>query len=136
MSHGAEADIGDPGRGRFAAKVKTERRLAALYLLTVADIRGTSPKVWNAWKAKLLEDLFHLTQATLTGRAGTRGLLDSLEERRSEAGRQLRLYAVPDGAERNLRQKLDSIYFQRHSADEIAWHARQLYFRADGLQPS
>ncbi len=44
-----------PERGRH------ERRLTALYLLTVADIRGTSPKVWNAWKGKLLEDLFHLT---------------------------------------------------------------------------
>ena len=27
-------------------------RLIALYLLTVADIRGTSPRVWNAWKAQ------------------------------------------------------------------------------------
>ena len=129
-------DIGDPEVvAAFAAKVKTERRLAALYLLTVADIRGTSPKVWNAWKAKLLEDLFHLTQATLTGRAGTRGLLDSLEARRSEAGRQLRLYAVREGAEQALWRKLDSVYFQRHSADEIAWHARQLSFRVDGTQP-
>ena len=39
----------------FAALVGSERRLTALYLLTVADIRGTSPKVWNAWKGKLLE---------------------------------------------------------------------------------
>jgi UTP:GlnB (protein PII) uridylyltransferase len=38
--------------------MKNERYLMALYLLTVADIRGTSPKVWNAWKAKLLETLF------------------------------------------------------------------------------
>ena len=129
-------DIGDPEVvAAFAAKVKTERRLAALYLLTVADIRGTSPKVWNAWKARLLEDLFHLTQATLTGRAGTRGLLDSLEERRTEAVRQLRLYAVPDGAEQSLWRKLDSLYFQRHSADEVAWHARQLCYRVDGQQP-
>jgi len=26
----------------------------------VADIRGTSPKVWNAWKGKLLEDLYQI----------------------------------------------------------------------------
>ena len=51
----------------FAEKVGSERRLAALYLLTVADIRGTSPRVWNAWKAKLLEDLFHATGAVLRG---------------------------------------------------------------------
>jgi [protein-PII] uridylyltransferase len=129
-------DIGDPDVvAAFARKVKTERRLAALYLLTVADIRGTSPKVWNAWKAKLLEDLFHLTQARLSGRAGPRRLDDSLEARRTEATRQLRLYAVPENAERGLWSKLDSVYFQRHSADEIAWHARQLYFRVDGQEP-
>ena len=129
-------DIGDPEVvTAFASKVGTERRLAALYLLTVADIRGTSPKVWNAWKAKLLEDLFHLTQARLSGRAGPRRLDDSLEARRTEALRQLRLYAVPESAERVLWQKLDSVYFQRHGADEIAWHARQLYFRVDGQEP-
>ena len=38
------------------------RSYYALYLLTHADIRGTSPKVWNGWKARLLEDLFHATR--------------------------------------------------------------------------
>ena len=129
-------DISDPTVvASFAEKVRTERRLAALYLLTVADIRGTSPKVWNAWKAKLLEDLFHLTQARLSGSAGPIRLDDSLEARRAEAARQLRLYAVPENAERTLWQKLDGVYFQRHSADEIAWHARQLYFRIEEKPP-
>ena len=49
----------------FAARVGTARRLQALYLLTVADIRGTGPKVWNAWKGKLLEDLYRLTLRSL-----------------------------------------------------------------------
>ncbi len=62
-------DISDPEVIRaFAERVGDERHLTALYLLTVADIRGTSPKVWNAWKAKLLEDLYWLDVATLTGR--------------------------------------------------------------------
>jgi [protein-PII] uridylyltransferase len=44
-------DISDPGVvAQFASIVGDERHLIALYLLTVADIRGTSPKVWNAWK--------------------------------------------------------------------------------------
>jgi [protein-PII] uridylyltransferase len=129
-------DISDPAVvAAFAAKVRTARRLAALYLLTVADIRGTSPQVWNAWKAKLLEDLFHATLARLTGRAASATLDDSLEARRLEARRQLRLYAIPEGAEQALWHKLDSVYFQRHTADEIAWHARQLYFRVDGAEP-
>jgi [protein-PII] uridylyltransferase len=129
-------DIADPAVvAAFAAKVGTERRLFALYLLTVADIRGTSPKVWNAWKAKLLEDLFHAKKAHLTGRPGEQHLQDSLDARRAEALRQLRLYAVTDGAEQKLWQRLDSVYFQRHAADEIAWHARHLYFRVDSKDP-
>jgi [protein-PII] uridylyltransferase len=52
-------DLSDPDVIQaFAQRMGNERRLTALYLLTVADIRGTSPKVWNAWKGKLLEDLF------------------------------------------------------------------------------
>jgi [protein-PII] uridylyltransferase len=129
-------DITDPDVvAAFVAKVKTERRLAALYLLTVADIRGTSPRVWNAWKAKLLEDLFHSAKAALSGEAGGRRLQDSLDARRAEAVRIMRLYAVPEGAEQQLWQRLDAVYFQRHSADEIAWHARHLYFRVDGAEP-
>jgi [protein-PII] uridylyltransferase len=125
-------DIADPAVvAAFAARVASGRRLAALYLLTVADIRGTSPRVWNAWKAKLLEDLFNAASAYLDGGGDARAP-DSLEERRAEAVRQLRLYAVPEGADTKLWQRLDSVYFQRHSADDVAWHARQLYFRVDG----
>ncbi|HQY10141.1 MAG TPA: [protein-PII] uridylyltransferase, partial [Burkholderiaceae bacterium] len=52
-------DLSDPEViESFARHVKDPRRLTGLYLLTVSDIRGTSPKVWNAWKGKLLEDLF------------------------------------------------------------------------------
>src|SRR5262249_22187895 len=44
-------DLSDPDViQQFAKIVQNERYLTALYLLTVADIRGTSPKVWNAWK--------------------------------------------------------------------------------------
>ena len=61
-------DLSDPDViAAFAKLVGNERRLTALYLLTVADIRGTSPKVWNAWKGKLLEDLYRLTLRALGG---------------------------------------------------------------------
>jgi [protein-PII] uridylyltransferase len=61
-------DLSDPEViTAFAGMVGNERRLTALYLLTVADIRGTGPKVWNAWKGKLLEDLYRLTLRALGG---------------------------------------------------------------------
>jgi len=129
-------DIADPAVvAAFAGRVGTARRLAALYLLTVADIRGTSPRVWNAWKAKLLEGLYHAASAVLDGGSARKRAPDSLETRRAEAARQLRLYAVPEGAEDSLWQRLDTVYFQRHSAGDIAWHARQLYYRVEGKQP-
>ncbi|PSJ19772.1 bifunctional uridylyltransferase/uridylyl-removing protein, partial [Halomonas sp. ND22Bw] len=55
-------DLRDPDViAAFAKRVGSERYLTALYLLTIADIRGTSPRVWNAWKGKLLEDLYRYT---------------------------------------------------------------------------
>jgi [protein-PII] uridylyltransferase len=119
----------------FARKVGGLRRLIALYLLTVADIRGTSPRVWNAWKAQLLEDLFHATRRVLAGEGAARTLQDSLQQRTDEARRLLRLYAVPADAERGLWRHLDTPYFMRHTAEEIAWHARHLYWRVERPAP-
>ena len=129
-------DLGDPDVVRgFARRAGTERRLVALYLLTVADIRGTSPKVWNGWKAKLLEDLFHATRRVLAGDSAPATLQDSLAERQGEALRILRTYGLRDDAHRALWTQLDPVYFQRHTAEEIAWHSRLLYHRTDADQP-
>jgi len=123
-------DVYDPEVVRaFAERVGTERRLVALYLFTVADIRGTSPKVWNAWKGKLLEDLFRAARRSLTGDAVP---LDAvLSVKQNEALRLLRLYALPDDAKDRLWRELDTPYFLRHDAQEIAWQTRQLYARVD-----
>ena len=83
-------DLSDPEVLRsFVQRVDDERHLVALYLLTVADIRGTSPKVWNAWKAKLLEDLFHATRRMLTGERS--GRQDGQRGRQEDAMVRLRL---------------------------------------------
>ena len=108
----------------FAQLVGNERRLTALYLLTVADIRGTSPKVWNAWKGKLLEDLFHNTLRVLGGRAPDAAA--QVESRKREALVQLALTAQPHESHKALWQTLDVSYFMRHEPSDIAWHARQL----------
>jgi [protein-PII] uridylyltransferase len=109
----------------FAARVGNPRRLQALYLLTVADIRGTGPKVWNAWKGKLLEDLYRLTLRTL---GGAQPNLDAeIESRKAEARQDLALHSALPGTEVPLWQTLDVSYFARHDAAEIAWHARCLW---------
>ena len=117
----------------FADKVGDVRRLTALYLLTVADIRGTSPKVWNAWKAKLLEDLYRYTLRAL---GGAKPNLDAdLEARKQEARQILALHSALPGTELPLWQTLELSYFARHDASEIAWHARVLWRHINPPQP-
>ncbi|MCL6555683.1 MAG: [protein-PII] uridylyltransferase [Burkholderiales bacterium] len=120
-----KCDLSDPEVIRaFAHRMQSLRRLTALYLLTVADIRGTSPKVWNAWKGKLLEDLFRATHRHLTEGAGS--LASEIGARRDEALRLLNLEAVPKEATLGLWSVLGESYFLRHGAQEIAWHTRIL----------
>jgi len=117
----------------FARLVGSTRRLTALYLLTVADIRGTSPKVWNAWKGKLLEDLFRLTLRAL---GGARPNLDAeIEARKQDARHNLALHSALPGTEEPLWKTLDVGYFARHDAADIAWHARSLWRHVDSAQP-
>jgi [protein-PII] uridylyltransferase len=118
---------------QFAAMVRTERRLSALYLLTVADIRGTSPKVWTPWKGKLLEDLYRSTRAVLGG--ADPDTHSELKSRQADALALLRLETVPEHAERALWDKLDVGYFLRHDAADIAWQTRVLYRHVQAEQP-
>ena len=108
----------------FAKRVGNERHLTALYLLTIADIRGTSPRVWNAWKGKLLEDLYRATSRALGGHMPDPDA--EVEARKREALVQLALHAMPFESHKALWETLDVGYFMRHDASEIAWHTKQL----------
>lgn len=127
-------DLSDPEViENFAQLVGTERRLTALYLLTVADIRGTSPKVWNAWKGKLLEDLYRLTLRALGG--ATPNMDAEIEARRQDARHTLNLYSLLPGTEVPLWKTLELSYFARHDAGDIAWHARSLFRHVTSTEP-
>ncbi|MDR2637944.1 MAG: [protein-PII] uridylyltransferase [Zoogloeaceae bacterium] len=128
-------DISDPAViTAFAARVKTARRLTALYLLTVADIRGTSPKVWNNWKAELLENLYRQTLGYLES-GETPEAQGVIQERQDEALRLLRYFALSDTVHERLWNQFDTVYFLRHSAEEIAWHTRALHYRIYNEKP-
>jgi [protein-PII] uridylyltransferase len=138
MSHVAQKeDLSDPDViGRFAQRVGNERYLTALYLLTVADIRGTSPKVWNAWKGKLLEDLYKSTLRVLGGRAPDANA--EVQARKRDALIELARHAQPHEGQKALWDTLDVSYFMRHDAADIAWHARMLSriaARVGGAEP-
>ena len=127
-------DLTDPAViDEFAQRVGTMERLTALYLLTVADIRGTSPKVWNAWKGKLLEDLYRATARVLGGeRPDAHAMIDAT---RTEATRLLNLQGLDPEAYRDFWARLDVSYFLRHEPADIAWHTRTLFRHRDESGP-
>ena len=59
-------DISDPDIiQEFARRVGDQVHLDYLYVLTVADVRGTNPKLWNSWKARLFEEFYERTKRAL-----------------------------------------------------------------------
>jgi [protein-PII] uridylyltransferase len=127
-------DISDPQViNAFARAVGDQVRLDYLYVLTVADVRGTNPKLWNSWKATLFDELYERVKTAL--RRGHESPLDREEliagtqelarERLAAAG------VAPEAVQR-VWQSLTDAYFLRHSAAEVAWHTGQLAAREPG----
>ncbi|OOG27236.1 [protein-PII] uridylyltransferase [Thioalkalivibrio denitrificans] len=127
-------DISDPGVVReFAAQVGNSMRLDYLYLLTVADIRGTNPDLWNSWKDSLLATLYGATQRML--RRGLDNPPDQEElvgEVQIQALELLRAEGMDTTACKKVWAEFEAEYFLRHSADEVAWHTRAV-MEADTL---
>ncbi len=121
-------DIADPAViHRFAAQVADRERLDLLYLLTCADIAGTSPKLWNAWKDRLLADLYTATRLAL--RRGLEHPVASAEriaETRRAAAALLAEAGITAEASASLFAWLPDESFLRGRADALAWQASQL----------
>lgn len=122
-------DIADPDVIlRFARQVADRERLELLYLLTCADIAGTSPKLWNAWKDRLLADLYTSTRLTLR-----RGLENPMaaDERADEARGAVTARLARDGLEASvidsLLARMPDVGFQRSRPDQLVWQAHALH---------
>jgi [protein-PII] uridylyltransferase len=126
-------DIDDPEVvHEFARLMGDERHLDYLYLLTVADIRATNPRLWNTWRASLLWKLYQSTRRLL--RRGLGHPIDK-EERIKEAQLQARIELRKQGIdERRVREVwrgFSEDYFLRYSPDEIVWHTRAVLKQAE-----
>jgi [protein-PII] uridylyltransferase len=128
-------DISDPiVINRFANIVANPVRLDYLYLLTVADIRGTNPDLWNTWKDALLSQLYYGTR-----RALQRGLQDPLERAehiqqvQTDARRLLSEFTSFTADPVIVWQRLGEEYFLRHTAEQVSRHTRLLAERQDNM---
>lgn len=130
-------DISDPEEiQRFAGFVGTEERLDYLYTLTVADINGTNPELWNAWRGSLLRQLY-----TETRRALRRGLENTLPRSKVVADNRRRATEIleyrgffEEDLQRVWKHRGDD-YFLRESPEDIAWHTEAVADHTDLSKP-
>lgn len=119
-------DISDPLVIReFSESINSKTKLRGLYLLTGADIRGTSPKVWNQWKAALLKDLYYQSFNYLDEKF--KDPHELIEIRKNKALKTLKeSYSIKKTDINPLWDELGDDYFYRFNESEIAWHSRAL----------
>jgi len=129
-----KSDLSDPVViEQFAKLMGSKMRLTALYLLTVADVRATSPSVWNAWKAKLLESLFLETQHILNDPTFT--VKNAIAARQEKAKAKLSKYGLEPEAYAEFWGATGEGYFSKYNSNEIAWQTRRLIPHAFTEEP-
>ncbi|MFT6285281.1 MAG: [protein-PII] uridylyltransferase [Alcanivorax sp.] len=117
-------DISDPDVIlQFAQHVGNQERLDYLFTLTVADINGTNPTLWNAWRGSLLRQLYTETKRAL--RRGLENPVDKqvwIDETRNAAIDILEYRGFTVAELDALWQERGEDYFLRERAEDIAWH--------------
>ncbi len=115
----------------FTRAVGDQEHLDNLYLLTIADMRGTSPKVWNEWKGHLLRQLYDATSRHLVrGEEGRADILEHVENRQQGASELLTLRENEKVIVHNFWRQLHPNYFISHEAQVIAWHTKTIALRS------
>ncbi|HET9034022.1 MAG TPA: [protein-PII] uridylyltransferase [Dokdonella sp.] len=126
-------DITDPAVvNRFAEQVDDWERLDYLYLLTVADINGTSPKLWNTWRDRLLSDLYSATRYVLREESGE---LPKAEERVAETRTRAEVMLEPKGIDSDTVARIWADFpeesFLRYRPEQIAWQTAAIATHGD-----
>ena len=121
-------DIQDPEViHEFARFVGEQVRLDYLYALTVADINATNPKLWNGWRASLMEQLYSETKKAL--RHGLEQPIDRneyIQDVQQQALDKLEEHKIGSSLVLSLWHNVDEDYFIRERVSDIVWHAEAI----------
>lgn len=127
-------DISDPSViQQFAEHVQDQLHLDYLFLLTVADINATNPKLWNSWRASLMRQLYLETKRTLS-----RGLENPIDRKNAIAKKQqAALTSLPFNPTivEALWKQLGDDYFIQHREQDIAWHTQAILEHTEPGKP-
>lgn len=130
-------DLSDPDEiQQFAEHVATEERLDYLYTLTVADIDGTNPELWNAWRGSLLRQLYAETRRALRrGLSNPLGRQEVITATRRAAAELLEYRGFFEEDLTTLWATRGDDYFLRERPEDIAWHTEAIANHEDMTQP-
>ena len=128
-----QQDIDDPYIIKeFANNVGNLTRLNYLYLLTIADMRGTNPKLWNSWRSALLSELYQRTSENLRQDVDSATNRDELVTQVKSSALQLLQKTNLDQANcLAFWQELSDDYFIRHSDEEVVRHTEAILNHRD-----
>lgn len=121
-------DILDPSViNHFARSVGDHKRLDYLYVLTVADIYATNPKLWNSWRASLIEQLYNETKRALSRGLGNPVIkVDLIHETKNIALKLLEEKGFNADDILKLWDNPGDDYFLRETPEDIAWHTQSI----------
>ncbi|ODN43628.1 [protein-PII] uridylyltransferase [Piscirickettsia litoralis] len=133
MSQTAQTkDIQDPSViNEFANKVRDITHLNHLYVLTVADIQGTNPKLWNSWKETLLKNLYLATKEALKRGDTHHFIAEQIQENQADALALMDMEQFTSQQVLDLWQYWHNDHFIKNSAQSIAWHTTLVLTHTD-----
>ena len=115
-------DIYDPKTSSdLAAIIQSPERLRLLLILTTVDIRAVGPNVWNAWKAKLIRELYYRVQETLVGAVQSGQRADRAEQAKIDLGKRLQNWSKEE-LEHHLTLGHND-YWLSFDLDTLVYHA-------------
>lgn len=130
-------DLGDPeALMHFARQVHDMYHLDHLFILSLADIVSTNPKLWTGWRAEQMRQLYLETKWAL--RRGFDNPIDKdqwIAETQEAAIKLLEADGYNEDDIRNLWADPGDEYFLRETPENLAWHARALFDHGDSSKP-
>ena len=128
-----QQDIDDPYIiKKFSKIVGNLTRLNYLYLLTIADMRGTNPKLWNSWRSALLSELYQRASENLRQDVESATNREELVTQvKSSALQLLQKTNLDQDSCLEFWQELGDDYFIRHSDEEVVRHTEAILNHKD-----
>ncbi|WP_454782587.1 [protein-PII] uridylyltransferase [Legionella sp. WA2022007384] len=120
-------DIYDPNTIKnFCQLLPQPHYLDYLYLLTVADICGTNPTLWNSWKDSLLKELYRAAKHMLHREQELMDETALIKARKQHALSILLNEGVAEKTVDDLWKQFKDRYFLHESPEVIARHTKAI----------